>query len=212
VASHDLQQPLQIIINFTDILTQKYKGRLDKHADEITGYIMEGAERMSALIKDLLALSRVDFQAKEFAPADLNAELRRTLFNLKTAIEESLAHVTYDSLPVVRGDPILLAHLLQNLITNAIKFRGSRPPEIHIGCEHNGNQWLFSVKDNGIGIDIKYAEKIFLIFQRLHNGQDYPGTGIGLAMCKKIVELHGGKIWMESELGKGSTFYFTLPA
>ncbi len=212
VASHDLQQPLQVVINFTQLLAQKYKGKLDKDADEIIGYAVEGAKRMGVLIKDLLALSRIDRQGKEFAPADLNAELRRSLFNLKTAIDESLAQVTYDSLPVVRGDQILLAQLLQNLITNAIKFRGSSPPEIHIGCEHNGNQWLFSVKDNGIGIDTKYAEKIFLIFERLHNRQDYPGTGIGLAMCKKVVELHGGKIWVESELGKGSTFYFTLPA
>jgi signal transduction histidine kinase/HAMP domain-containing protein len=212
VASHDLQQPLQVVITCTQLLAQQYNGKLDKDADEIIGYAVERAKRMGALIKDLLALSRIDRQGKEFAPADLNAELRRSLFNLKSTIDESLAQVTYDSLPVVRGDPILLAQLFQNLITNAIKFCGSRPPEIHIGCEHNGNQWLFSVKDNGIGIDTNYTEKIFLIFQRLHKSQDYPGTGIGLATCKKVVELHGGKIWVESELGKGSTFYFTLPA
>jgi light-regulated signal transduction histidine kinase (bacteriophytochrome) len=212
VASHDLQEPLRVVINFTELLARKYKGKLDKDADEIIGRAVEGAKRMRALIKDLLALSRVDSRRKEFAPADLNAELRRTLFNLKTAIDESLARVTHDGLPVVIGDQIQLVQLLQNLIANAIKFRGSRPPEIHIGCERDRNQWLFSVKDNGIGIDTKYTEQIFLIFQRLHNRQEYPGTGIGLATYEKIVELHGGKIWVESELGKGSTFYFTLPA
>jgi signal transduction histidine kinase len=212
VASHDLQQPLQVVTSLTSLLGRKYKGKLDKDADEIIALVVEGAKRMGTLIKDLLALSRSDRQAIEFAPADLNAELRRTLSTLKTAIAASRTQITYDRLPVVRGDQILLGQLFQNLVTNAIKFHGSKPPAIHIACERNGLEWLFSVKDNGIGIDRKYAEKIFLMFQRLHNGQDYPGTGIGLATCKKIVELHGGKIWVESESGKGSIFYFTLPA
>jgi signal transduction histidine kinase/HAMP domain-containing protein len=212
MASHDLQEPLRMLIGFTEMLARNYQDKLDKDAEEIIGYAVESAKRMQALIKDLLAFSRVSKQGKEFAPVDLNVELRRTLLNLNTAIDESFAQVTHDHLPMVMGDHIQLAQLLQNLIANAIKFRGGRRPEIHIGCNHAEDAWLISVKDNGIGINPEHREKIFVIFQRLHNREDYPGTGIGLAICKKIVELHGGKIWVESELGTGSTFSFTVPA
>jgi len=211
VVSHDVQEPLRMVTAYVRLLETQYGGKLDKDADEFIGFAVDGAKRMQGLIDDLLAYSRVGTRGKEFTATDCNVVLARTLLNIKTAIDESGAQVTQDQLPTVPGDEFQLGQLLQNLIGNAIKYRGERPAEIHVGCERDGEMWRFAVTDNGIGIDPEYTERIFVIFQRLHTRQEYPGTGIGLAICKKIVERHRGKIWVESEPGKGSTFYFTLP-
>jgi light-regulated signal transduction histidine kinase (bacteriophytochrome) len=167
---------------------------------------------MQRLINDLLLYSRVGTGRKEFTPLDCNVLLADALLSLKAAIDESGASVTQDTLPRLYGDETQLRQLLQNLIGNALKYRDREPPQIHVGCVRERDRWRFSVKDNGIGIDPLYAERIFAIFQRLHTTQEYPGTGIGLALCKKIVDRHGGRIWVESEPGHGATFYFTLPA
>jgi signal transduction histidine kinase len=212
VVSHDLQEPLRMITAYVRLLQAQYGAKLDKEADEFIGYAVDGANRMQGLINDLLTYSRVGTRGKEFAATDLNEVLARTLLNLKAAIDESGARITYDDLPVVFGDEFQLGQLLQNLIGNAIKYRREIPVRIHISCQRAGDSWRFAVKDNGIGIDPVYAERIFVIFQRLHTRQEYPGSGIGLAICKKIVERHRGQIGVESEPGKGSSFYFTLPA
>jgi light-regulated signal transduction histidine kinase (bacteriophytochrome) len=211
VASHDLQEPLRMVTGYTQLLAKRYGDNLDLSAKEYIGFAVDGAKRMSKLIQDLLAYSRVGAGGKEFAPADCQAIVAETLRALEPAIEKSAATVTHDSLPTVTGDASQLLHLFQNLIGNAIKYRDSKPPVVQVSCEQEGGNWLFSVRDNGIGIDPKYAERIFVIFQRLHTGEQYAGTDIGLAVCKKIVERHGGKIWVESELGKGATFHFTIP-
>jgi signal transduction histidine kinase len=211
VASHDLQEPLRMITGYTGLLAKRYKGKLDRDADEFIAYAVEGAQRMHALINDLLAYSRIGTRGEEFAPVDCEMVLAQTLLGLQVAIKECGARVTHDPLPTVGGDGIQLGRLFQNLIGNAIKYRNHNEPVVHVGCERRENDWLFAVEDDGIGIDPQYAEKIFVIFQRLHTSEQYRGTGIGLASCRKIVERHGGKIWVESEPGKGSTFYFTLP-
>ena len=212
VASHDLQEPLRMITGYTQLLAKRYGDKLDQNANEYIDYAVEGAKRMQGLIHDLLAYSRIGTRGKEFAPVDCQAIVTETLRTLQPAIQESAATITYDSLPTVMGDETQSLQLFQNLIGNAIKYRGSKPPVVQVSCKQEGEHWLFSVRDNGIGIDPKYAERIFVIFQRLHGRDQYAGTGIGLAVCKKIVERHGGKIWVESELGKGATFYFTIPA
>jgi PAS domain S-box-containing protein len=218
IASHDLQEPLRMITSYLQLLERRYKNRLDADADEFIGYAVDGANRLQRLISDLLAYSRVNTRGKPFEAVDCVTVMQNVLLNLKVAIEESGAVVTHDALPQVMGDSRQLVQLFQNLIGNAIKFHADRPPQVHIGIRRQGNQpngeaayWLFSVQDNGIGIEPRYFDRIFLIFQRLHNREQYPGTGIGLAICKKIVERHGGQIWVESELGKGSTFRFTIP-
>ncbi|HDS45340.1 MAG TPA: PAS domain S-box protein [Methanomicrobia archaeon] len=211
VASHDLQEPLRMISSYLQLLERRYKGRLDADADDFIFYAVDGAKRMQALINDLLAFSRVQTRGKHFEPTDAERVLGLTLKNLQTAIGESEAEITHDPLPTVLADEVQLAQLFQNLISNAIKFRGDEPPRIHVAVEKEQNEWIFSISDNGIGIEPQYAEKIFGIFQRLHNARDYPGTGIGLAICKRIVERHGGRIWVDSELGKGTTFYFSIP-
>jgi len=211
VASHDLQEPLRMVASYVQLLERRYKGELDDDADEFIAYAVDGATRMKQLINDLLAYSRVGTRGKEFAPTDCQAVLERALTNLRMAIEESGATVTHDPLPTVMADDIQLEQLFQNLIGNAIKFRSKQPPEIHIGAGRDDGEWRFSVRDNGIGIDPQYTERIFAIFQRLHTPGEYPGTGIGLAVSKRIVERHGGRIWVESEPGKGSVFYFTIP-
>jgi signal transduction histidine kinase len=211
VASHDLQEPLRMVASYTQLLAKRYKGKLDKDADEFVAFAVNGANRMQALIQDLLAFARVDTQGQHFEPTSLEALLGYALDNLKGGIEESGAVLTHDPLPTVMADERQGLHLLQNLLSNAIKFRKQDPPLVHISAEKRDRNWLFSVRDNGIGIDPQYAERIFVIFQRLHTNAEYPGTGIGLSICKKIVERHGGRIWMESQLGQGATFLFTLP-
>ncbi len=211
VASHDLQEPLRMVASYTQLIAKRYKGKLDTDADEFIGYAVEGATRMQRLINDLLAYSRVTTQGKAFEQVDCNRILEDVLSNLQIAIEENRAVVTHGALPVVTADGGQLGQLFQNLIGNAVKFHGEEPPRVHVSAELRNNEWQFSVLDNGIGVDPQYAERIFVIFQRLHNREEYPGTGIGLALCKKIVERHGGRIWMQSPIGRGSIFYFTLP-
>ncbi|MCI0746529.1 MAG: CHASE domain-containing protein [Verrucomicrobia subdivision 3 bacterium] len=217
VASHDLQEPLRMVASYTQLLSRRYKGRLDADADEFISYAVEGATRMQELINDLLAYSRVGTRGKPFAITDCNEVLKRTLANLKIAVEESRARIMHDPLPSVLGDPTQLTQLFQNLLSNAIKFRAQdTAPEIHIAVtsrldEVGQPEWVLAFGDNGIGIEEKYFGRIFIIFQRLHTREQYAGTGIGLAVCKKIVERHGGRIWVESTPGKGSIFYLTLP-
>jgi signal transduction histidine kinase len=211
VASHDLQEPLRMVTTYLSFLEEGYKDRLDEDADEYIGFAVDGATRMKRLINDLLEYSRVGTKGKEFEPVDCNNVLDTVLTNLETNINETDAVMTHEKLPVVMGDDTQLGQLFQNLISNAIKFRSDEPPKIDISAEKKDNEWVFSIRDNGIGIEKQYAQRIFLLFQRLHGIDEYSGTGIGLAVCKKIVERHGGIIWVESEAGIGSTFYFTLP-
>ncbi len=211
VASHDLQEPLRMIGSYTQLLARRYQGKLDKDADEFIGFAVDGVTRMQRLINDLLTYSRVGTRGREPEPTDSNVVLERALLNLQVAIEDNKAKVTHDPLPVVMADDRQLEQLLQNLVGNALKYHGKEPPCVHVGVAQSNGTWEFFVRDNGIGIDPKYADRVFVIFQRLHNRTEYSGTGIGLAVCKKIVERHGGRIWMESEPGKGSTFRFTLP-
>ena len=212
VASHDLQEPLRMMASFAQLLAQEYRGRLGAEADEYIAYIVDGATRMQRLINDLLSYARVGTHGKPFTLLDTTAIVATACTNLRAAIEESGAVITCTQLPAVRGDTTQLVQLFQNLIGNAIKFRADRPLRVDIGAERQGDRWRFWVRDNGIGIEPQYAERVFLIFQRLHSRADYPGTGIGLALCKKIVERHGGRIWIESEPERGCSVYFTLPA
>ena len=211
IASHDLQEPLRMVTSYLQLLERRYKGKLDDSADDFIAFAVDGATRMKVLINDLLTYSRVGTHGKSFERTDCTMVVRRAMANLQIAIEESKAIITYSTLPTVQGDAVQLTQLFQNLISNAIKFHNEVPPVIKIQAELQAQEWLFSVQDNGIGIEPQYAEQIFVIFQRLHRRTDYTGTGIGLAVCKKIVERHGGRIWVQSELGQGATFYFTLP-
>jgi len=211
VASHDLQEPLRMVASFTQLLARRYKGRLDADADDFIGYAVDGANRMQRLINDLLEYSRLGTRGKPFEPTHCEAVLNEVRANLQAAIEESGAVITHDPLPTVMADRSQLTQLFQNLIDNAIKFRGDEPVRIHVGVEPKDGEWVFSVRDNGVGIDPQYHERIFVIFETLHSKGEYPGSGMGLAICRKIVERHGGRIWVESELGKGSTFYFAMP-
>jgi PAS domain S-box-containing protein len=211
IASHDLQEPLRAVTGMVQLLQRRYQGRLDADADEFIGFAVEGTTRMQTLINDLLAFARVGTRAKRFERTDAATALQAALTNLAVAIHESCAVVTCDALPTVTADPSQLAQVFQNLIGNAIKFHGALPPEIHIGAEHLPGEWRFSVRDNGIGMDPRYFQRIFEVFQRLHTRREYPGTGIGLAICKKIVERHGGRIWVDAQPGQGSTFYWTVP-
>ncbi|MBS0170187.1 MAG: hypothetical protein JSR62_07495 [Nitrospira sp.] len=211
VASHDLQEPLRMVSSYTQLLAKRYTGTLDSDADEFIGYAVDGATRMQKLIQDLLTYSRLSTTAREFEPAPMGAVLNCALDNMVNAVKESEAVITHDRLPTVRGDAQQLAQVFQNLLSNAIKFSGNAPPRIHISSRRVENEWRFSTQDHGIGIDPQYAGRIFVIFQRLHTRAEYPGTGIGLAICKKIIERHGGRIWVESELGKGATFWFSIP-
>ncbi|MFY9562453.1 MAG: ATP-binding protein [Terriglobales bacterium] len=212
VASHDLQEPLRMVAAYTQLLAERYRGKLDENADKYIGYAVEGATRMQALIRDLLEFSRVGRNGTGGKHSDCNAALERALLNLKAAIDESGAAVNHDPLPAVAAESTLLIQLFQNLIGNAIKFRGKEAPVIRISAERQGARWQFAVADNGIGIAPEHKDVIFVIFQRLHARDEYSGNGVGLAICKKIVEHHGGRIWVESEPGHGCTFQFTLTA
>jgi PAS domain S-box-containing protein len=211
VASHDLQEPLRMVTSYVQLLSKRYKAKLDADANEFIDFAVDGAVRMRKLINDLLTYSRVGTQGKELSPTDSEAVLAQSVNDLSVVIEEYGALVTHDPLPTVMADGPQLEQLFQNLIGNAIKFRSSEPPRVHVSASRNGKGWVFSVRDNGIGIAPEYSDRIFIIFQRLHSRQEYPGTGIGLAICKKIVERHGGHIWVESDVGKGATFCFTIP-
>ena len=250
IASHDLQEPLRTVTSFVQLLARRYHGKLDAEAEEYIAYAVEGTQRMRELIQALLGYSRVGRSTKEFELTDCNRILAMTLQRLEQAIGETQAVITHDPLPTLMADPVQLGQLFQNLIENAIKYRGDAPPQIHVsaclqtgqpnpisslcrepGCfscqlqddstqpaerlnkalATAGQEWVFSVRDNGIGIQPDYFERIFMIFQRLHTRSEYPGTGIGLAICQKIVERHGGQIWVDSQIGQGATFWFTLP-
>jgi len=212
IASHDLQEPLRMVTNYLQLLRQRYQGKLDQNADEFIRFAFDGAERMQALIIGLLNYSRVGTQGKPFEPVDCEAVLGRAVSNLKVAIEESHAVIEHKPLPIVQGDSVQLTQLLQNLIGNVLKFRGPQPPRVEVRAQRKNAEWEFAIQDNGIGIAPKDFERIFMLFQRLHSREKYPGTGIGLSFCKKIVERHGGQIWLTSDPGKGTTFYFTIPA
>jgi PAS domain S-box-containing protein len=212
VASHDLQEPLRMVASYTELLARRYRGRLDADADEFIRFAMDGANHMSQLINDLLAYSRVGSRPLDPGPADAEAALERALANLRLAVKETGAEVSHDPLPTVRVESGQLVQLLQNLIGNALKFHGPEPPRVHVSAALRDGSWLFSVRDNGIGIAPEHHQRIFLMFQRLHGRKEYRGTGAGLAICQRIVERHGGRIWVESSLGRGATFYFTLPA
>ncbi|MGK7935779.1 MAG: ATP-binding protein [Xenococcaceae cyanobacterium] len=212
VASHDLQEPLNHVSNYVQLLEMRYGDHLDEDAKEFIGFTVDGVSLMQTLIDDVLVYSKVDTQGSEFTVTDAGVALEKALTNLQRRISASNAQINIiDSLPTLRADSTQLMQLFQNLIVNAIKFRSAAPLQVDIRVERQEDEWLFSVQDNGIGIDPQYSDRIFVIFQRLHTRDEYPGTGMGLAICKKIIECHRGKIWVESELGKGATFYFTIP-
>jgi PAS domain S-box-containing protein len=213
IASHDLQEPLRMVASYTQLLAKRYKGKLDSDADEFIAFAVDGANRMQTLIQDLLAYSRVGTKGKDLLETSSEAALQQSLLNLGGAIAESGALVTHDALPAVLADESQLVQLFQNLVGNAIKYKSPDVPKIHVSATKNGgNKWTFSVRDNGLGIDPQYFDRIFVMFQRLHKREEYEGTGIGLAICKKIVERHGDRISVESQLGHGSTFRFALAA
>jgi light-regulated signal transduction histidine kinase (bacteriophytochrome) len=211
VASHDLQEPLRMVASYTQLLGKRYRGKLDADADDFIAFAVDGAHRMQVLINDLLAYSRVGSRGREFGSTNSESVLEAAQVNLMAAIEEAHAVISHDPLPTIPVDATQLSQVFQNLIGNALKFHGPEPPRIHVSVQQEAGEWRFSVRDNGIGIEPHDADRIFVIFQRLHAGQEYPGTGIGLAITKKIVERHGGRIWVVSEPGKGSTFTFTIP-
>jgi light-regulated signal transduction histidine kinase (bacteriophytochrome) len=213
VASHDLQEPLRMVASYTQLLQKRYAGKLDAQADKYIHFAVDGAQRMQTLINDLLALSRVGTQGKPFAPTDVGGMVRRVLRWLGRVLEESGGAVDVGPMPTVLADAGQLELVFQNLIANALKFRRPGvPPRVRVSAERAGGEWLFTVADNGIGFEQQFAEQIFVVFQRLHTRTEYPGTGVGLAICKKVVERHGGRIWAESVPNEGTTFYFTLPA
>jgi light-regulated signal transduction histidine kinase (bacteriophytochrome) len=200
-----------MVASYTQLLEKRYKDKLDTDAKEFIQFAVDGALRMQKLINDLLSYSLVSTRQKPVKPTDCNSVLGQVIANLSVTIEQNNDIITNDDLPTVMADESQMQELFKNLVGNAIKFRSEHAPRVHISAKQDRNKWLFSVQDNGLGIDPQYKDKIFLIFQRLHSKEEYPGTGIGLAICKRIVEHHGGKIWFDSDVGKGSTFYFTLP-
>jgi signal transduction histidine kinase len=212
VASHDLQEPLRMVASFTQLLARRYGDKLDQDAREFIAYAVDGATRMQTLISDLLAYSRVGTEMKPLEQVSCDQVVDYVLKTLRFAISEKRVEITRDPMPLLMADSTQLGQLWQNLVSNALKFHGGEKPEIHLGAEKNGTGWKFSVRDNGIGIPQEHAERIFVIFQRLHTKTEYPGTGIGLAICKKIVERHGGRIWFEPTPGGGTTFWFTIAA
>jgi PAS domain S-box-containing protein len=211
VASHDLQEPLRMVTSYVQMLARRYRGKLDPDADDFINYAVDGAIRMRELIKNLLTYSRAG-KARPFVSIDFGSLLDKVVANLALQIKESGAAISHDPMPSIRGDEPQLCQLVQNLLSNSIKFHDHRRLVIHFGAQRRDTDWLFYVRDNGIGIDPKYHDRIFTMFQRLHAQNEYPGSGIGLAICRRIIERHGGKMWVESKLGEGSTFYFTIPA
>jgi signal transduction histidine kinase len=211
VASHDLTEPLRMVVSYLELLDGRARAKLGEEEREFIGFAVDGARRMQTLIQDLLAYARVDTRGRPLEPIDVEQVLETVLADLKLAIQESHTVVEHEPLPTVQGDVVQLTQVFQNLIGNAIKFHGSATPKIHVGVRRENDEWLFHVKDNGIGIDPKNFNRIFVLFQRLHTRREYPGTGMGLAICKKIIERHGGKIWAESKPGEGTTFFFTIP-
>jgi PAS domain S-box-containing protein len=211
VASHDLQEPLRMVASYAELLAERYKGKLDQRADMYIGYAVDGAKRMQRLIHDLLAYARISSQAKPLQPTDASAAVADVMKQLRGAIETSKAEVVFGNLPMVNADESQLRQLLQNLIANAIKFHGDGPPHVEIRAELMGEMWNFAVADDGIGIAKESSSRIFEMFQRLHTREEYDGSGIGLAISKRIVERHGGSIWFDSEPGRGTTFHFTIP-
>jgi signal transduction histidine kinase len=211
VASHDLQEPLRMTTNFLGLLEREYSGKLDGEAHEYINYAIDGSKRMKILIDDLLVYSRIGFQGKPMSVTDMNSVVNQALEQLRVAIAECNATIRKQPLPTVTADETQMLQVMQNLLSNAIKFRGEEAPQIDISASDGGNEWIFAVKDNGIGINNTYSDKIFQMFVRLHSREEYLGTGVGLAICKRIIERHGGRIWVESEEGQGSTFYFTIP-
>ncbi|MGA8866484.1 MAG: ATP-binding protein, partial [Candidatus Sulfotelmatobacter sp.] len=211
IASHDLQEPLRMVASYTELLAERYRGKLDDKADKYIGYAVDGARRMQRLIQDLLAYARVSSQAKPLQPTDSGAVMASVVMHLRQAIEKNRAEVICQTLPVVSADEGQLGQVFQNLIANACKFHGEQKPRIEVRAEASGDMWRFSVADNGIGMAKENSGRIFQMFQRLHTREEYEGTGIGLAITKRIVERHGGKIWFESAPGEGTTFHFTLP-
>ena len=211
VASHDLQEPLRIVSGYLDLLKRRYAGRLDRDADEFIEYAVDAATRMQGMIRALLEYSRAGTHASALQRTESGAAAREAVSNLRVAIEESGAEVSLGDLPVVRADPLQLVQLFQNLIANGIKFSDTKSPRVSVAAERRNGEWRFCVRDNGVGFDPADADRLFMIFQRLHSREEYPGTGIGLAICKKIVERHGGRIWAEAQAGDGATFRFTLP-
>jgi chemotaxis family two-component system sensor kinase Cph1 len=213
VASHDLQEPLNQVGNYVQLLEMRYESELDADGKEFIGYVVEGVSLMQKLIDDVLAYSKVDTLGIAFQVTEVETALNRTLKNLRQRIGETGAIITHDPLPTVMADETQLIQLFLNLIGNAIKFRSSQPPKIHISAKRLEDEWLFSVQDNGIGLDRQFSDRIFIIFQRLHTRDEYPGTGMGLAICKKIIECHRGRIWVESQLGQGTTcLLYTSPS
>lgn len=212
VASHDLQEPLRMISSYSQLLARRYKGQLDEKADRWIDYAVEGANRMQKLISDLLAYSRVGSRGADPVEVSLADPFRAALHNILAMVAETKARVTWDPLPTVKVDSTQMTQVFQNLLSNAVKFRGQERPHVQVSAHQKGSEWLISVRDNGIGISPEYWDRIFVIFQRLHRRTEYEGTGIGLAICRKIVERHGGRIWVESLPGQGSTFFFTLRA
>jgi light-regulated signal transduction histidine kinase (bacteriophytochrome) len=211
-ASHDLQEPLRVMSSYSQLLEKRYKDKLDQDANEFIDFIVDAAKRMQKLITDLLAYSRVGQKDIPAAEEDLNQVVQKVLDGMAATLESSGGMVTYDKLPVLAVHETSMMQVFQNLIGNALKFRGKESSRIHISARKDGEDWVFSVQDNGLGIEPQYYGRIFQIFQRLHSREEYSGTGIGLSICKKIVMNYGGRTWVESEHGKGSTFYFTLPA
>ncbi|UTB32348.1 MAG: ATP-binding protein [Methanobacterium sp. ERen5] len=210
VASHDLQEPLRMVTSFTQLLAMKYKNKLDSDADDYIDFIVEGSHRMKDLIDDLLVYSRLNTVKTEYQFSDLDQLLDKVLLGMKNTIVEKHVQIIHDKLPTVRCDSSQLGQVFQNLISNSIKFHETTP-KIHISAEETDEEWILGVSDEGIGIGPEHQKQIFDVFKRLHTRKKYPGTGIGLSICKRVVERHNGKIWVESELGKGSSFYFTLP-
>jgi light-regulated signal transduction histidine kinase (bacteriophytochrome) len=212
VASHDLQEPLRKVASFCQLLERRYKGQLDDRGEQYIEFAVDGAKRMQQLINDLLAFSRVGRVTTGFAPVDLGQAFAQALTQLQSVVEEAGATVSADPLPTVRGEQSLLVQLFQNLVGNGVKFHGEAPPRVHVTVERSGDMWEFCCRDNGIGIEPQYEDKIFVIFQRLHARDVYGGTGIGLALCKKIVEYHGGRMWLDTTVNDGAAIRWTLPA